>query len=124
MTTNLLDEYADVFYSGLGTLPGKVHLHVKEGAKPVQCSARRVPVTLKPKLKSELDRMVERGVICPIEEPTEWCNQISIQTKKDASLRVCIDPRHSTKFYNENCTHYRQWKRCHQRCQLQESCQR
>ena len=52
-----------------------------------------MPVTLKPKLKSELDRMVERGVICPIEEPTEWCNQISIQTKKDASLRVCIDPR-------------------------------
>ena len=75
------------------TLPGKVHLHVEEGAKPVQCPARRVPVTLKPKLKAELDRIVERGVICPIENPTEWCNQISIQTKKDASLRVYIDPR-------------------------------
>ena len=71
MTTNLLDEYADVFDSGLGTLSGKVHLQVEEGAKPVQCSARRVLVTLKPKLKSELDRMVERGVIYPIEEPIE-----------------------------------------------------
>ena len=91
-TTNILNEYADIFDGGLGTLPGKVHLHVEEGAKPVQCPARRVPVTLKPKLKAELVRMVERGVTCPIENPTEWCNQISIQTK-DASLRVCIDPR-------------------------------
>ena len=55
-----------------------------EGAKPVQCPPRRVPVTLNPVLKTELDRMVERGVICPIETPTEWCNQISIHTK-DAS---------------------------------------
>ena len=92
-TTNILDEYADVFGGGLGTLPGKVHPNMEDGANPVQCPARRVPVTLKPKLKAELDRMVERGVICPIEKPTEWCNQISIQTKKDASMRVCIDPR-------------------------------
>ena len=70
-TTNILDEYADVFDGGLGTLPGKEHLHVEEGAKPVQCPARRVPVTLKPTLKAELDRMVERGVICPTEKPTE-----------------------------------------------------
>ena len=33
------------------------------------------------------------GVICPVTEPTEWCNQISVQTKKDMSLRICIDPR-------------------------------
>ena len=96
-TTNILDEYADVFDGRLGTLPGKVHLHVAEGAKPVQCPARKVSVTLKPKLKDELDVMVEMGVICPIETPTEWCNQISIQTKKDASLRMCIDPRQLNK---------------------------
>ena len=57
-TTNILDEYADVFGGGLGTLPGNVHLHVEEGANPVQCPARRVPVTLKPNLKAELDIMV------------------------------------------------------------------
>ena len=39
-TTNLLVEYADVFDGGLGTLPGKVHLHVEEGARHVQCPAR------------------------------------------------------------------------------------
>ena len=70
-TTNILDEYGDVIDGGLGTLPGTIHLHVEEGAKPVQCPARRVAVTFKPKLKAKLDTMVERGVIYPIEKPTE-----------------------------------------------------
>ena len=65
-TTNMLDEYADIFDGRLGTLPGKVHLHVKEGAKPVQCPARRVPVILKPKLKAELDTMGERESSVPL----------------------------------------------------------
>ena len=92
-TSNVLDEYQDVFDGGLGTLPGKVHLHVEPGAVAVQCPARRVPITLKTRLKTELDRLVRTGVICPVTEPTEWCNQISVQTKKDMSLRICIDPR-------------------------------
>ena len=32
-------------------------------------------------------------VITPVTEPTEWCSQISTQTKKNGQLRVCIDPR-------------------------------
>ena len=83
-------------YGGLGNLPGKVRLHVEEGAQPVQSPARRVPVTLKLKLKLKTYRMVETGVICPTKKPTELCNQISIQTKKDASLRVAIQQRSTT----------------------------
>ena len=32
-------------------------------------------------------------VIIPVTEPTEWCSQISVQTKKSGRLRICIDPR-------------------------------
>ena len=28
-----------------------------------------------------------------MDEPTEWVNQMAVATKKDGSLRICIDPR-------------------------------
>ena len=90
----LVSEYRSIFdKSSLGLLPGEVHLHVDDGARPVQCPPRRVPISVKPKLKSELMDMVKMGVIVPVEEPTEWCSQISVQTKKSGKLRICIDPR-------------------------------
>ena len=36
---------------------------------------------------------MKRKVITPVTEPTEWCSHISIQTKKNGTLHVCIDPR-------------------------------
>ena len=44
-------------------------------------------------MKLELDRLVDVGVLAPVDEPTDWVNQIAIATKKDGSLRICIDPR-------------------------------
>ena len=90
----LVSEYSSVFdKAGIGLLPGEVHLHVEEGAKPVQCPPRRVPISVKPKLKGELNHLVDMGVLVPVEEPTEWCSQISVQTKKSGQLRECIDQR-------------------------------
>ena len=91
------DEFPEAFSGELGTLKGKVHLRVDENVTPVQCPPRRVPVALKEPLRKELDRMVKLGVLAPVEDTTPWCSQISIQTKKDGSLRVCIDPRELNK---------------------------
>ncbi|XP_014665236.1 PREDICTED: uncharacterized protein K02A2.6-like [Priapulus caudatus] len=44
--------------------------------------------------KAKLDEMVEQGVIRQIEEPTEWVSTITYVTKKDGSIRICLDPRH------------------------------
>ena len=46
------------------------------------------------KLLYELDGVVDLKVIIPVTEPTEWCSQISVPTKKGGKLRICIDPRH------------------------------
>ena len=45
------------------------------------------------KLRYELDGLVDLKVITPVTEPTEWCSQISVQTKKSGRLRIWIDPR-------------------------------
>lgn len=57
----------------------------------------RIPIAVKPKLRKEPDKLVDQGVLNPVTEPTDWCSQISVQTKKDGKLRVCTDP----KFLNE-----------------------
>ena len=56
-----------------------VKIHLKEGAKPFHCStARRVPVPQLPKVKNELERMENAGVIQKISEPTEWSSPIVV----------------------------------------------
>ena len=87
-------EFKTVFEgASIGCLPGTVSFKTEDGARPVQCPQRRVPIALQSKLKEELDDLVKSKVITPVTEPTEWCSQISIQTKKNGNLRVCIDPR-------------------------------
>ncbi|KAK3723357.1 hypothetical protein QZH41_002823 [Actinostola sp. cb2023] len=93
----LLEEYSDVLNRQLGTLPGKVHLEVDKDVKPVVTPVRRVPTALTAKLKTELDKYVELGVLAPIEEPTPWVSSLVVATKKSGALRVCIDPRELNK---------------------------
>ena len=55
----IMDLYPDLF-SGVGTIKNAmVHLDVKPGAVPVVCSPHHVPHAVQPKLKEELDRMLQ-----------------------------------------------------------------
>lgn len=48
---------------------------------------------MKQKVKTELERMVERHVIAPVHEPTSWVSQLVAAANKNGDLRVCIDPQ-------------------------------
>ena len=61
--------YPEVFQRELGALPGTVHLEVKQGATSIVSPPRRVPTSLKKKLKTELDRLQQLEVITSINEP-------------------------------------------------------
>ena len=53
---------------------------------------RRVPLGLRDRLKSELDKEESLGVIVKVDEPTDWVNSITIVEKKNGLLRICLDP--------------------------------
>jgi len=36
---------------------------------------------------------VKQGVICPLNEPSEWVSQMAVTTSKSGAIRICIDPR-------------------------------
>ena len=89
----LTEEFKSVFDAKtLGCLNGPVTLRTDEATRPLKCPPRRVPIAMQSKLLYELDGLIDLKVITPVMEPTEWCSQISGQTKKSGRLRICIDP--------------------------------
>ena len=64
------DSFPELF-KGHGTLLFKDKIQLKSDATPVIHVPRRVPAPLRDSLKKELDRMMDLGVIRPIEDPTD-----------------------------------------------------
>ncbi len=60
-------------------------------------SPRRVPISIKPKLKEELDRLQNLGIIEKVHGPTDWVSSLVNVVKPSGKLRVCIDPLHLNK---------------------------
>ena len=88
------NKYPDLFDDKLGKLPVKYKMTVDDSVTPVIRPARKVPLAIKDKVKTELDNMEKKGVISKIREPTDWCSNMVCAKKKDASeIRLCIDPR-------------------------------
>ncbi|PIK58309.1 hypothetical protein BSL78_04815 [Apostichopus japonicus] len=87
------DNYSDVF-KGLGCLPGKVTLKVKEGSRPVVHPPRKVPIALREEVKEELKRMVDLDVIEKVTEPSDWVSSMVTVIKPDRKrVRICLDPK-------------------------------
>ena len=87
-----LDQHKEVFDSSVGSLPGQHTLSVDSTVQPVVMPDKRIPLSVRPRLKAELDRLVSLGIITHVDEPTPWVSQLVITLKKSGDLRVCIDP--------------------------------
>ena len=91
--SSIFDEFNDLF-EGLGELEGEHHIEINPEVKPVIHPPRKVPFTLLPKLKQELERMEQLGAIEKVDHAREWVNSIVIVEKPDGNLRLCLDPKH------------------------------
>ena len=86
----LVNEYIDVF-SGLGTIKVGAKIHIDENVNPTIDPPRRIPHAIIDKVKLELDKMLDLGVIVEQIEPTPWVSSITIVKKPD-KIRICLDP--------------------------------
>ena len=87
------ERFNTVFNGELGELPGEAHLEVDKDVQPTVLPPRRLPHATKQRVKAELDRMVEQGIIAVVHHPTSWVSQLVVAEKKNGDLRICIDPR-------------------------------
>lgn len=88
--SDIVTDYEDVF-TGTGKLEGKYHLVLDPDIKPVVHPPRKVPIAIKERLQSELDKLVEMNIITPVTEPTEWVSSM-VTVVKPEKLRICLDP--------------------------------
>ncbi|KAK2705876.1 hypothetical protein QYM36_016028 [Artemia franciscana] len=86
-----VSEYSDVF-KGIGKLETECEIYLKDNATPTVHPARKIPLALKQKLKTELKRLESLDIIKKVSEPTDWVNAMVMVEKKDGGVRLCIDP--------------------------------
>ena len=72
----ILNLYPEVF-TGFIRLEPPYHIQL-ENSTPVIHAPRKIPVSLRSKLKKELDQMEAAGVIEKVEEPTEQANPLVV----------------------------------------------
>ena len=79
-------------FSGLGKVKTEVQITLQPDAKP-HCvyTPRKIPYPLLPKVKQELDSMLQQGVISPVTVPTTWCSGLVPVPKPNGNVRLCID---------------------------------
>ena len=80
-------------FKGLGKLDGPDYvIKLKPDANPHPISTpRRVPVPLFFKVKEELSRMEQVGIIFKVDEPTEWCAGMGVVPKANGKVCICVD---------------------------------
>jgi hypothetical protein len=103
----LLHEYIDLFpttfteMKGIARELGEMKIPLRVEAR----SIRKIPFILNPiykkKFKAKIDRMLEAGIIEPVEE-SKWIIPMVVQDKKQGGIRICLDLRN----LNDACLHY------------------
>lgn len=89
----LLTEFSDVFASAGGPL-GRTDIvkhAIHSTGMPIRQLPRRLPESLKPVVNTEVNKMLNQGVIRHSNSP--WSSPIVMIQKKDGSWRFCIDYR-------------------------------
>ncbi|XP_017304659.1 uncharacterized protein K02A2.6-like [Diaphorina citri] len=88
----IIESNKDLF-QGLGKFEGvKYEIKLKPGNIPIVRPPRRVPISIKDKLKQTLDSMVKDQIIEKINYPKNWCSNMVVLEKPNKELRICIDP--------------------------------
>ena len=90
--TELLCQYKHCF-EGIGCFKGEFHITLDPAVPPVIHPPRRVPEALREPLKKELEALVVQGIITKVDEPTDWVNSLVCVTKRNGTLRLCLDPK-------------------------------
>ncbi|KAK9510273.1 hypothetical protein O3M35_005093 [Rhynocoris fuscipes] len=87
----LLNEFKSIFEdNGQPCSKAAATLYLKPDVQPIFRKPRSVPYALLPKVNEEIDRLLDRGVIKPIEY-SAWAAPCVIVRKPNGKIRLCAD---------------------------------
>ena len=88
---SIISQYPAQF-TGLGTFAQAYTIKLKPNCQPFALSAPgNIPLPLRSKVQSELQRMQSMGVISPVQQPTPWCAAMVVIPKDSGAVRICVD---------------------------------
>jgi hypothetical protein len=96
--TEILREYGDLFptmfteMKGIEGEKGEMEIPLRSKARPIRQRPYRLNPIYKKKVKAEIDRMLEAGIIEPIEK-SEWVSPMVFHEKKQGGISICVDLR-------------------------------
>ena len=104
--TNLLHEFQGLFPTRflemkgiLGDL-GEMKIPLKPDAKLIRKRPYRLNPRYNDRVKAKIDRMLDAGIIEPVEE-SEWISLMVVQDKKTGEICICVNLRK----LNDACVH-------------------
>jgi hypothetical protein len=90
-TTKLLHEYNDLFPTTVSEMKGllgdigEMKILLKRKSRHIRNRPYRLNLIYKEKVKTKIDKMLEVGVIEPVEE-SEWINPMVVKEKKKGGI--------------------------------------
>lgn len=92
-TEDIVKNYTELF-EGIGKLKNyQAKLHIKPDVQPIAQNFRRIPFTLRDKVKKELNKLLEQDIIEKVEGPTPWVSPLVVVPKPSGEIRICVDMR-------------------------------
>ena len=78
-------------------MPGENTICVDPLILPVQHACRKVPREARDKIEKALQQIVDKEIIIPVTEPTEWVFSLTDPRKSDGTICPCLDPHDMNK---------------------------
>ena len=86
--TDIINAYTDVISDELNPIPmqtgGNMHISLVDNCKPFKITtSRRVPLRFEKEANKVVNDLIEKQVIVPVKETTEWCSPAFFVPKAD-----------------------------------------
>ena len=83
-------------FEGIGEMKTDPYkIEIKAGAEPNAARApRRVPINLRDKVRTELEKLEEKGIITRVNKATDWVANMVVVPKPNNEVRICVDYLH------------------------------
>jgi hypothetical protein len=88
------------YMKGIAVELGEMKIPLKPEARSVRQRPYRLNLVYKKKVKAEIGKMLEAGIIELVEE-SKWISPMGVQEKKQGGIRFTVDPRK----LNDACLH-------------------
>lgn len=102
-STSAVHAVSPVSATHLGCVKGFIHkVQVNSTVTPVRQKLRRLPLSIRKEVSTELNRLLTAGIIESI-DASEWVSPLVVVRKRDGNIRLCVDLREPNKSVIMDC---------------------